>query len=152
MCLNTSHIPPDSWRNCYTETSFRCNIFAMITLFRGINSVITASLDREVVLELPHIRWALTTDTNHNTHYTLKKCTRSHTLAYFWGVITAQFYPYPSRLLRKDLCNRAVIVMLLKQRWRIWVSRLWWRHQMETFPLLLALCEGNPPVTGGFPS
>ena len=27
----------------------------------------------------------------------------------------------------------------------------WWRHQMETFPELLALCEGNPPVTGGFP-
>ena len=27
----------------------------------------------------------------------------------------------------------------------------WWR-QMETFFLLLALCEGNPPFTGGFPS
>ena len=26
-----------------------------------------------------------------------------------------------------------------------------WRHQMETFSALLALCEGNPPVTGGFP-
>ena len=29
---------------------------------------------------------------------------------------------------------------------------VWWRHQMETFSALLALCEGNPPVTGGFPS
>ena len=28
----------------------------------------------------------------------------------------------------------------------------WWRHQMETFPALLALCEGNPPVIDGFPS
>ena len=28
----------------------------------------------------------------------------------------------------------------------------WWRHQMETFSALLVLCEGNPPVTGGFPS
>ena len=28
----------------------------------------------------------------------------------------------------------------------------WWRHQMETFSELLALFEGNPPVTGGFPS
>ena len=28
----------------------------------------------------------------------------------------------------------------------------WWRHQMETFSALLTLCEGNPPVTGGFPS
>ena len=26
------------------------------------------------------------------------------------------------------------------------------RHQMGTFSALLALCEGNPPVTGGFPS
>ena len=28
----------------------------------------------------------------------------------------------------------------------------WWRHEMETFSVLLALCEGNPLVTGGFPS
>ena len=28
----------------------------------------------------------------------------------------------------------------------------WWRYQMETFSALLALCEGNPPITRGFPS
>ena len=28
----------------------------------------------------------------------------------------------------------------------------WWRNQMETFPALLALCAGNSPVTGEFPS
>ena len=28
----------------------------------------------------------------------------------------------------------------------------WWRHQMETFSALPALCEGNPPITGGFSS
>ena len=28
----------------------------------------------------------------------------------------------------------------------------WWCHQMETFFALLALCEGNSPVTGEFPS
>ena len=28
----------------------------------------------------------------------------------------------------------------------------WWCHQMETFSLLLALCVGNSPVTGEFPS
>ena len=27
-----------------------------------------------------------------------------------------------------------------------------WRHQIETLSALVALCEGNPPVTGGFPS
>ena len=28
----------------------------------------------------------------------------------------------------------------------------WWCYEMETFSALLALCEGNPQVTGGFPS
>ena len=28
----------------------------------------------------------------------------------------------------------------------------WCRHQMRTFSASLAICEGNPPVTGGFPS
>ena len=27
----------------------------------------------------------------------------------------------------------------------------WWRHQMEIFSALLAICEGNSPVTGEFP-
>ena len=28
----------------------------------------------------------------------------------------------------------------------------WWRHQMETFSVFLALCAGNSPVTGEFPA
>ena len=28
----------------------------------------------------------------------------------------------------------------------------WWRHQMETFSALLALCAGNSPFTGEFPA
>ena len=28
----------------------------------------------------------------------------------------------------------------------------WWRHRMETFSPLLALCTGNSPLTGEFPS
>ena len=28
----------------------------------------------------------------------------------------------------------------------------WWRHQMETFSALLALCSGNSSITGEFPS
>ena len=31
-------------------------------------------------------------------------------------------------------------------------QRPWRRHQMETFSALLALCAGNSPVTGEFPS
>ena len=29
---------------------------------------------------------------------------------------------------------------------------VWWRHQMETFSALLALCAGNSPMTGEFPA
>ena len=32
------------------------------------------------------------------------------------------------------------------------IQAIWWRHQMETFSALLALCEGKSPVTGEFPS
>ena len=28
----------------------------------------------------------------------------------------------------------------------------WWRHQMETFSVLLAICAGNWPVPGEFPT
>ena len=29
---------------------------------------------------------------------------------------------------------------------------LWWRHQMKTFSALLAICAGNSPVPGDFPT
>ena len=31
-------------------------------------------------------------------------------------------------------------------------STSWWRHQMETFSTLLAICAGNSPVPGEFPT
>ena len=31
-------------------------------------------------------------------------------------------------------------------------NKPWWRHQMETFSALLALCARNSPVTGEFPT
>ena len=31
------------------------------------------------------------------------------------------------------------------------VTKSWWRHQMEAFSALLALCVGNSPATGEFP-
>ena len=33
----------------------------------------------------------------------------------------------------------------------VWLCT-WWRHQMETFSALLAICVGNSPVTGEFPT
>ena len=32
------------------------------------------------------------------------------------------------------------------------IANPWWRHQMETFCALLAICAGNSPVTGEFPT
>ena len=45
----------------------------------------------------------------------------------------------------KGRCSFLLDVSHLKWRYS------WWRHQMETFSALLALCGGNPPVTGGYP-
>ena len=40
-------------------------------------------------------------------------------------------------------CAKYTVVYTLKYH-------SWWRHQMETFSALLALCAGNSPVTGEF--
>ena len=42
------------------------------------------------------------------------------------------------------------IMCRLKNNW--WGCISWWRHQMETIFVLLALCAGNPPVSGEFPA
>ena len=36
-------------------------------------------------------------------------------------------------------------------KWPI-IPSTWWRHQMETFSALLAICAGNSPVTGELPA
>ena len=43
--------------------------------------------------------------------------------------------------------------MIVMETW-LFVKALnpWWRHQMETFSMLMVFPEGNPSVTGGFPS
>ena len=42
--------------------------------------------------------------------------------------------------------------MVLRDTSVINFSFAWWRHQMETFSALLALCAGNSPVPGEFPA
>ena len=52
--------------------------------------------------------------------------------------------------------NQGIMTLLHKHAWinnYIPQSHLtWWLHHMETFSIILALCEGNPPVISGFPS
>ena len=42
------------------------------------------------------------------------------------------------------------------QSWNMWyfnhLKYIWWRHQMETFSVLLDICAGNSPVAGEFPA
>ena len=52
--------------------------------------------------------------------------------------------------------NESVCTELTESADTRWSNRrygfAWWRHQMETFSALLALCLGNSLVTGEFPS
>ena len=55
--------------------------------------------------------------------------------------------------------RRVIYYMCHIQRGVIYHMYVWWetlqtwrRYHMETFSALLALCEGNPPATDGFPS
>ena len=42
-------------------------------------------------------------------------------------------------------CIRGALIYIISL-----ICGSWWRHQMETFSVLLALCVGNSPVTGEF--
>ena len=44
------------------------------------------------------------------------------------------------------------LVIIFTRHFERWVVITWWRHQMETFSALLALCAGNSPVPGEFPT
>ena len=52
-----------------------------------------------------------------------------------------------------DVCSsiRSTVHMWIRHTFFTYF-RPWWRHQMETFSVLLALCAGNSPVTGEFPA
>ena len=47
------------------------------------------------------------------------------------------------------LKSRSIIMSLAQLRK---TEASWWRHLMETFSALLAICAGNSPVTGEFPT
>ena len=50
-------------------------------------------------------------------------------------------------------CDRWIPIKVANNTERVSFSWWpWWRHQMETFSVLLALCAGNSPFTGEFPA
>ena len=44
------------------------------------------------------------------------------------------------------------VMTAMSSTWILDFVWTWWRHQMETFSALLALCAGNSPVPGEFPA
>ena len=62
-----------------------------------------------------------------------------------WDVITC---PCPWYLLLVQ--HSSIYCAIYSESRRLYNA--WWRHQMETFSALLALCAGNSPGTGEFPS
>ena len=56
---------------------------------------------------------------------------------------TTILYPYSGNMIQ-SFSYRCNIGISSRERW--------WRHQMETFSALLAICAGNSPVPGEFPT
>ena len=57
-----------------------------------------------------------------------------------------------SQQANPDICRHRSHVATVSWQGHYSRSVLWWRHQMETFSALLALCAGNSSVTGEFPT
>ena len=73
----------------------------------------------------------------------------------YWHVSTSLWF----RFWQDDRWPHQIWMMQMTVKWGLLISfqghnseGTWWCHQMETFSALLAHCEGNPPVTSGFPS
>ena len=62
----------------------------------------------------------------------------------------------PSQWCQVDITgDYAVYLTVCSSKWRkhqSYTLLAWWRHQMETFSALLALCAGSSPVSGEFPA
>ena len=63
-----------------------------------------------------------------------------------------QFSDSSDELIRWPLVDVSVILKVYSPNPCYGLRSSWWRHQMETFSALLAICAGNSPVTGKFPA
>ena len=65
----------------------------------------------------------------------------NHALWPQWSTDICEYLEKIYRVIRGPQCVTELVCIIS-----------WWRHQMETFVAILALCAGNSPVTGEFPS
>ena len=63
-----------------------------------------------------------------------------------WISFIQKYYRYRKQYQKMKL--QFFKYSIVRVKWKI----SWWRHQMETFSPLLAICVGNSPVSGEFPA
>ena len=82
-------------------------------------------------------------------HFYLKLCNVGFVRLINYAYLTL----FSAPCLLKTLHDRHVLCHPKLRRWP-WpfITQQWWRHQMETFSALLAICAGNSPVPGEFPT
>ena len=54
--------------------------------------------------------------------------------------------------INKTLYSQKCHISVSTEKWEKCICGAWWRHQIETFSALQALCVGNSPVTDEFPT
>ena len=74
-------------------------------------------------------------------------------LCYVWTVETVYLFMAPVNHSGDEFYSgmTGFVIRMLMPWVLVWPCP-WWRHQMKTFFALLAICAGNPPVTGEFPA
>ena len=79
------------------------------------------------------------------TKYRTWVCFRWHFQVYF---LERNFF------LLLNISLKFILAVLVKpwSRFDVEEAPTWWRHQIETFSALLAICAGNSPITGEFPT
>ena len=68
--------------------------------------------------------------------------------------VTRKLFPFDDVIMTTDEVGTWVSNIIDIKGWDVIPHHTitWWRHQMETFSALLAICAGNSPVPGEFPA
>ena len=68
-----------------------------------------------------------------------------------WNLSMKNIWTTSNMMVGEKVCEcRVTRIIYIANLWKR--PKSWWRHQMETFSALLALCAGNSPVSSEFPS
>ena len=82
------------------------------------------------------------------------KCPRAKRRTFYFGPMCWNLHFLPkgrtkdgvwATLFSRPLLGYVEATTSFDMRCLVWLTRAWWRHQMETFSALLAICAGNSP-------